>query len=120
MADGRKHSVIQAGGEVYNLRVSYNALCDVIDKLGPVDLEKITMPVSRAIIWAGINNYGTKSITIEQAGDICEAIIREKGAKEYAEILKKLISESEWLGEKEPPGSDTGNPEAPTPEASPK
>ena len=80
MADGRKHSVIQAGGEIYNLRVSYNALCDVIDKIGPFDPGKITMPASRAIIWAGINNYGTKSITIEQAGDICEAIIREKGA----------------------------------------
>ena len=117
MTDGRKHVAIEAGGEVYNLRVSYNALCDVIDKLGPVDLQKITLPVARAIIWAGVNNYGTKTITIAQAGDICEALIREKGAAGYIETLKKLISESEWLGN-DTPGADTGNPAAPTPAAS--
>ena len=117
MADGRKHVVIEAGGEIYNLRVSYNALCDVIDKLGPVDLQKITLPIARAIIWAGVNNYGTKTITLNQAGDICEALIREKGAAGYTETLKKLISESDWL-EKDSSGSDTGNPESPIPAAS--
>ena len=114
MADGRKHVTIEAGGEVYNLRVSYNALCDVIDKLGPVDLQKITMPIARAIIWAGVNNYGTKTITLNQAGDICEALIKEKGAAGYTDTLKKLISESEWLG-KDASGSDTGNQETPIP-----
>ena len=116
MTDGRKHVVIEAGGEVYNLRVSYNALCDVIDKLGPVDLQKITLPTARAIIWAGVNNYGTKTITLAQAGDICEALIWEKGAAGYSDTIKKLISESDWLGT---PEADTGNLESPTPEVSP-
>jgi hypothetical protein len=118
MADGRRHVTIEAGGEVYNLRVSYNALCDVIDKLGPVDLHKIAMPVARVIVWAGVNNYGLKTITISQAGDICEAIIREKGLAGYQAFLKSLIDESDWLNGDEKKGADTGNPDAPIPATS--
>lgn len=116
MADGRKHLTIEAGGEIYNLRVSYNALCDVIDKMGPVDLKTITLPVARAIVWAGVNNYGTKTITLQKAGDICEAIIGEKGVAGFQDVLKRLIDESEWL--KTEKGADTGNTEALTPAAS--
>lgn len=115
MSDGRKHAVIEAGGEVYNLRVSYNAICDIIDMMGPIDLKKINLSVARAVVWAGVNNYGTKTITIKQAGDICEAIIKEKGFGGLKIALERLIDESDWLKDKK--GEDTGNPDPRIPAA---
>jgi len=66
------------------------------------------MNASRALIWAGINAYGNESITLEQAGDLCENFSQEKGVKAFGLEIDRILSCGMWLNEKG--GTDTGNP----------
>lgn len=104
--DGRKHTVFEAGGKVYNLRVSFNAMCMFDDQIGPVTTllrggeESKNFVAYRGLLWASINAYGTEKVTIEQAGDICENYIAEKGFMAFAREMMRIIESSGWLGEK--------------------
>lgn len=114
--DGRKHTIFEVGGKVYNLRVSFNAMCMFDDQIGPVtELLKGTTDSKnfvayRGLLWAAINAYGSEKVTIDQAGDICEEYIAEKGFKAFVVEMQRIIKSSEWLGEK---GADEKNRAAP-------
>jgi hypothetical protein len=115
--DGRKHTVFEAGGRVYNLRVSFNAMCMFDDQIGPVtELLKGTADSKnfvayRGLIWCCINAYGADRITIEQAGDLCERYISENGMEMFGKAMKGIIESSGWLGKSGK--DDTKNPTPP-------
>ena len=102
--DGRKHTIFEVGGEVYNLRVSFNAMCMFDDQIGPVTVllrggeDAKNFIAYRGLLWSAVNAYGSKSITIEQAGDLCEQFIAEKGFEAFVKEMKRIIESSEWLG----------------------
>ena len=109
MSDGRKHSVFEAAGKVYNLRLSFNAMCLFTENIGPVsDIQNKPLPAYRGLIWAGVNAYGSEALTIEQAGDLCESFIEEKGLVRFQETMKGII-EASWMSDKNIGGTDTGN-----------
>jgi hypothetical protein len=111
MSDGRNHAVFEVDGEVYNLRISFNALAEFgkISQLS--DFKNNPFGAQRALIWAGINAYGNKSVTLERAGDLCEALARKHGIKKYAEEIDRILNAGDWL--KMDGGTDTGNMELP-------
>jgi hypothetical protein len=118
MSDGRKHSIFEVGGKVYNLRLSFNAMCMFTEQIGPIaDIQAKPLPAYRGLIWAGINAYGNQSVTIEQAGDLCESFIEEKGLVKFQETMKSIL-ESSWMSDKKAGGTDTGNSPKPLPKSS--
>ena len=109
MSDGRKHSIFEAGGKVYNLRLSFNAMCLFTDNIGPIsDIQTKPLPAYRGLIWAGINAYGSQTITVAEAGDLCETFIEEKGLVKFQETMKSIL-ENSWMSDKNAGGIDTGN-----------
>jgi len=104
--DGRKHTVFEAAGKVYNLRVSFNAMCMFDDQIGPVTAllsggaNAKNFIAYRGLLWASVNAYGTEKITVEQAGNICEQYIAEKGFEAFIKEMQRIIQDSEWLGGK--------------------
>ena len=104
--DGRKHTVFEAAGKVYNLRVSFNAMCMFDDQIGSVTTllgggaDAKNFIAYRGLLWASVNAYGTEKITVDQAGDICEQYIAEKGFEAFVKEMQRIIQDSEWLGEK--------------------
>jgi hypothetical protein len=118
MSDGRKHSIFETGGKVYNLRLSFNAMCLFTENIGPIsDIQNKPLPAYRGLIWAGINAYGSQSITIQEAGDLCESFIEEKGLVKFQETMKGIL-ESSWMSDKNVGGTDTGNLTKPSPKSS--
>jgi len=98
--DGRKHTTIEIGGEIYNLRVSYNAMCEYIRHIGPMEnFDKDSLIGFRGIVWAGINACGNRTVTIEEAGDLCEQLIRDIGQEAFGKKMKSLVEDSGWLGD---------------------
>ena len=106
--DGRKHSVIEAGGKIYNLRVSFNAMALFEENVGPIQMlagkDAKTVVGFRGLIWAAINDCGTP-VTLAQAGDICEDYISEQGYGGFTSKIQELIDGSGWFGKK---GDDPG------------
>lgn len=118
MSDGRKHTIFETGGKVYNLRVSYNAMCMFTETIGPLtDLQNKPLPAYRGLLWASINAFGAQSVTVEQAGDLCEEYITEKGLKAFQETMKGILESSGWMTSG---GTDTGNQNAAPRKRSPK
>jgi hypothetical protein len=114
MSDGRKHSIFEAGGKVYNLRLSFNAMCMFTDNMGPIsDIQTKPLPAYRGLIWAGINAYGSQTITVAEAGDLCESFIEEKGLIKFQETMKSIL-ENSWMSDKNAGGIDTGNSQKPS------
>jgi hypothetical protein len=77
----RGEVALKAGGEAYKFSYSVNALCELEDALDqPVakiavslrDPASVRWSVIRALVWAGLRDHH-QDVTIEQAGDICEA-----------------------------------------------
>lgn len=115
MSVGRKHSIFETGGKVYNLRLSFNAMCLFTDNIGPItDIQDKPLPAYRGLIWAGINAYGSQAITVEEAGDLCESFIEEKGLIKFQETMKAILNSS-WMSDKIVGGTDTGNLTTPKP-----
>ena len=98
--DGRKHSVIEADGRIYNLRVSYNALAMFEENVGPVQMiagkDAKTFIGFRGLVWAAINSCGG-NITVLEAGDICEAYSRENGIVAFHAKMQEIIDTSGWM-----------------------
>jgi len=118
MSDGRKHSVFEVGGKVYNLRLSFNAMCLFTENIGPItDIQNKPLPAYRGLIWAGINAYGSQTITVQEAGDLCESFIEEKGLMKFQETMKAILNAS-WMSDKNVGGTDTGNLTKPSPKLS--
>jgi hypothetical protein len=115
--DGRKHTIFEAGGKVYNLRVSFNAMCMFDDQIGPVTAllsggaEAKNFIAYRGLLWASINAYGSEKITVEQAGDICEQYIAEKGFEAFVKEMQRIIQSSEWLGDKKGDAGKNSSPD---------
>lgn len=116
--DGRRHSTFEVGGKVYNVRISFNALADYNKHGGELeDFQNAPLSAYRGILCAGINAYGSQSLTLEQAGDLCEDFIREKGQKAFQTVMKDIMETAqEWLGKM---GDDKGKNPNPTPENPP-
>lgn len=100
--NGRKHETLQAGGKVYNLRMSFNALAMFEEDIGPIGYYfNTSAPKSiagcRGVIWAGVNSYGSASITIEEAGDFCEDYCAENGFKSLAAKVSDLMKNAGWM-----------------------
>jgi hypothetical protein len=111
--DGRKHTIFEAGGKVYNLRVSFNAMCMFDDQIGSVTsllsggADAKNFIAYRGLLWASVNAYGSEKITVEQAGDICEQYIAEKGFEAFVKEMQRIIQSSEWLGSKGDAGKNS-------------
>jgi len=113
--DGRKHSVIEAGGKVFNLRLSYNALALFEDNVGSTEIlsgDKVK-PFNglRGLMWAGITDCGGE-ITIREAGDICEDYVAEHTLEGFQKKMQSIIDDCTWLngkkgGEKNPKTNPT-------------
>jgi len=99
--DGRKHAVLEIGGKIYNLNLSYNAMCEFTDHVGNPDILE-TRPLTgyRGLVWAGINACGNKSVTIEEAGDLCEQLISDIGHQPFIKKMIWLLEESGWMRDK--------------------
>lgn len=115
MDNGRKHATIEAGGKLYNLRLSFNTMVVFEDNIGPMQNHLgaggKTVVGCRGIIWAGINEYGAQQITLTEAGDICEQYIDEHGFEGLAKKMQEFLKVAGWIRE-----SDAGkNPKAPAP-----
>ena len=118
MSDGRKHSVFEVGGKVYNLRLSFNAMCMYTKNIGSIaDIQNKPLPAYRGLLWAGINAYGNQTITVEEAGDLCELFIEEKGLVKFQSTMKGIL-EASWMSDKNVGGTDTGNSQKPLPKSS--
>lgn len=117
---GQKRTIIEIGGKSYNLLFSYNALCLVETQGGTRELmgEGVSaknLTGCRAILWATINASKTRTITIEEAGDLCEQYIAENGGiSALQDKINSLFASAGWVGEKKG-GTDTGNPQHPEP-----
>jgi hypothetical protein len=112
--DGRRHSTFEVNGKVYNVRISFNALADFNRQGGNLeDFQKAPLSAYRGILCAGINAYGSTSITLDQAGDLCEDFIREKGQKMFISVMKDIMETAQdWLGKL---GDDKGKNPSQTP-----
>lgn len=111
---GRKHTVIEAGGRVYNLRASFNALATFEENIGPISMlmngEKSKLfQGSRGLIWATKNAYGGDPITLDEAGDICEKYTSENGAKQFVKLTKQILESGGWMNGSEE-GGESKNP----------
>ena len=116
MSDGRNHAIFVVNGEVYNLRISFNALAEY-NKIATLrDFQNCPFHAARSLIWAGINAYGNKSVTLERAGDLCEDYILEKGMVSFVSETDRILKAGVWLQDKG--GTDTGNQNAIPKEAS--
>ena len=99
---GQKRYVIDIGGKNYNLLFSFNALCDV-ERVGGTkellgdDFETKSLSGARALLWATINASHAHSLTLEQAGDLCDQYIEEHGLKGLLEKVNSLFSDSGWV-----------------------
>ena len=98
--DGRKHTVIEAGGKAYNLRLSYNALALFEDNIGSTSIlsgeEAKPFYGLRGLMWAGITDCG-KDITIREAGDICEDYVAEHSLIGFQEKMNDIMAGCTWL-----------------------
>ena len=78
------------------------------------DFKNAPLWAYQGILCACINGYGMQSVTLEQAGDLCEEFIREKGQKAFQNVMKDIMDTAEeWLGKM---GDDTGKNPSPNPE----
>jgi hypothetical protein len=107
--DGRKHTVIEAGGKVYNLRLSFNAMADFEKNIGPMQMlqgeDATTILGYRGVIWAAVNDWGQTKITLKEAGYICEDLIFDLGQEGYVKKIQEIINDSGWFGEQKKGGA---------------
>lgn len=92
---GQKRQEIEIGGKRHHLLFSYNMLCMVEEQGGTKELLSADMGAknftgARAILWAAINASKAESVTIDEAGDLCEKYAEEHGG---IEALAKKINE---------------------------
>jgi hypothetical protein len=92
---GQKRQEIEIGGTKYHLLFGYNMLCMVevhggTKELLSDEIEAKNFTGARAILWAAINSSKTRSITIDEAGDLCEKYAEEHGG---IEALAKKIND---------------------------
>jgi hypothetical protein len=85
--------MIEAGGKSYRLCYTTNALCQLEDKVDGVALSGMAMKKVNSFIrymfWAALIQQQPE-ITVEEAGNVADAFIRENGGREPA---FKLIAE---------------------------
>jgi hypothetical protein len=113
---GQKRQEIEICGKRHHLLFSYNMLCMVEEQGGTKELLSADIGAknftgARAILWAAINAAKAESVTIEEAGDLCEKYADEHGGIEP--LAKKI---NEMLGAANLVGTAVKNPEpAPAP-----
>lgn len=80
----RGESTVRIDGQDYTFRFSINAICELEELTGlPVtmvigEVERGYIKAMRAIIWAGLRARHS-DVTLDQAGDLAEALIAERG-----------------------------------------
>jgi hypothetical protein len=111
--DGRKFSVIEAGGKVLSLRLSFNAMVEFNSEVGSIDAAFRNQPFKafRSLILHSANEANPGSLTLRGAGDFCEDYISENGMEALGDKVRQLMDDSGWLksNAEEEPGKN-GNP----------
>ena len=90
-----KKTVIKTNQNAYFLRYSINAHCEAEELLGfPItQLDENTAGISvfRTLMFVGLK-HGGQQITLEQAGDIMEEVINDRGMEYLSEQISKAIN----------------------------
>ncbi len=97
--DGRKFSVLVAGGRRLSLRLSFNAMVDFNREVGPIQeaFDERPFEAFRAMVWAAANSATPGSLTLSEAGDFCEDFIAENGYDALNVEISALLNDSGWL-----------------------
>ena len=97
--DGRKFSVIEAGGKVLSLRLSFNAMVGFNEDVGEIQraLDEQPFKAFRSLILHSANEANPGSLTVRSAGDFCEDYISENGMESLGEKITQLMNDSGWL-----------------------
>lgn len=101
---GQKRQEIEIGGKRHHLLFSYNMLCMVEEQGGTKELLSADIGAknftgARAILWAAINASRTESVTIEEAGDLCERYAEEHGGIEaLARKINEMLAAANLVG----------------------
>ena len=101
---GQKRQEIEIGGRRYHLLFSYNMLCMVEQQGGTKELLSADIGAknftgARAILWAAINAGKAASVTIDEAGDLCEKYAEEHGGIEaLAQKINEMLTAANLVG----------------------
>jgi hypothetical protein len=101
---GQKRQEIEIGGKRHHLLFSYNMLCMVEEQGGTKELLSADIGAknftgARAILWAAINAAKAESVTIEEAGDLCEKYADEHGGIEpLAQKINEMLGTANLVG----------------------
>lgn len=103
---GRKHTTIEAGGKLYNLRASFLALAQFEKDVGSITILEGQNPKLiygfAGLVMVCKNAYGGDPITYAQAADICEQFVDEKGTKAIGEKVRGILDVGGWIPKGEP------------------
>ncbi|WP_028977985.1 hypothetical protein [Sporolactobacillus terrae] len=90
-------TILQMNSGTYFLRFSINAHCEAEGLLGfPItQLGEKTAGIStmRTLLYVGLK-YGGRPVTMDQAGDIMERIIDEKGMEFFSTKISEAVQKS--------------------------
>ena len=117
--DGRKFSVIEAGGKVLSLRLSFNAMVGFNEDVGQIQkaLDEQPFKSFRSLILHSANEANPGSLTLRGAGDFCEDYIAENGMEALGDKVRQLMDDSGWLksnAEEEPGKNENQAPKRPS------
>jgi hypothetical protein len=101
---GQKRQEIEIGGKRHHLLFSYNMLCMVEEQGGTKELLSADIGAknftgARAILWAAINAAKAESVTVDEAGDLCEKYAEEHGGIDaLAKKINDMLSAANLVG----------------------
>lgn len=101
-------TTFEAGGKLYELRYSFNALCEFEGKYDIGVSEALANRKSiyylRGLLWSGM--LSKQKLTVEQVGDIMDAYLQD--GHELGDLLKLLTEALQAAGFFRTPGSKSG------------
>nr|DAJ70350.1 MAG TPA: tail assembly chaperone protein [Caudoviricetes sp.] len=101
-------TTFEAGGKLYELRYSFNALCEFEEKYDIGVSEALANRKSfyylRGLLWSGM--LAKQKLTVEQVGDILDAYLQD--GHELGDLLKLLTEALQAAGFFHTVGSKSG------------
>ncbi|WP_028977413.1 hypothetical protein [Sporolactobacillus terrae] len=89
-------TIIQTRNDTYFLRFSINAHCEAEELLGmPITQvgDNAGISTMRTLLYVGLK-YGGRAVTMDQAGNIMEEIIDEKGMEGFTTKISEAVQKS--------------------------
>lgn len=87
----KKGKTFEVSGEIYQLRISINALCKIEDILGypmtEIEAHGMGIKEMRVIMTCGL----IPSVSMEEAGDIMDILLEEKGADGFMNLMLEAM-----------------------------